>query len=134
MSEEYLIIIFIIDNLACYVYFLEDMQWYQLKIDANDLSGGYTNFHTETNIKRLYFIAMYVSLIYSKGITKKWLQEHPTKTLFHVITQSDIAFVIALVKNSKTAWLGTSVDEQKKTLFASIWGQEEASVWSNQLE
>ena len=62
---------------------------------------------------------MYVSLIYSKGSTKKWLQEHPAKILLHLIAPSDIAFVIALAKNSQTAWLGTSVDEQKKTLFTS---------------
>ncbi len=114
-----LVIIFISNNLTCYVYLLEEMQGYQLEIGADDFSRGYTLFHTEKNSKSIGFIAMYVSLIYSKGSTKKWLQDHPTKTLLHFITPSDIAYVIALLKNSQTAWRGTSVDEQKKTLFTS---------------
>ena len=95
------------------------MQGYQLEIDADDFSRGYTNFHTETSSKSLHFIAIYVSLIYSKEGTKQWLKDHPSKTLLHMITPSDIAFVIALGKNSQTACMGTSVDEQKKTLFTS---------------
>ena len=114
-----LIIIFIINNLTCYVYFSEDLLCSQQEIHADDISVGYTNFNIEINSKCLHFIAMYVSLIYSKGSTKKWFQDHPTKTLFHLITPSDIAFVIALLKNSQTAWLDTSVDEQKKTLFTT---------------
>ncbi len=70
MSEVYLVIIFISNNRTCYVYFLEDMQGYQLEIDADDFSMGYTLFHTEKNSKSIGFIAMYVSLIYSKGSTK----------------------------------------------------------------
>ena len=95
------------------------MPGYQLEIDADVFSTGYSLFNTEKNSKCLCFIAMYVSLIYSKGSTKKWLQDHPTKTLLHFITPSDIAYVIALLKNSQTAWTVTSVDEQKKTLFTS---------------
>ncbi len=79
------------------------MQGYQLEIDADDFSMGYTLFHTDKNSKSLRFIAMYVFLIYSKGSTKKWLQDHPTKTLLHFITPSDIAYVTALLKNSQTA-------------------------------
>ena len=100
-----LVIIFISNNLTCYVYLLEEMPGYQLEINADDFSMGYSLFNTEKNSKSLRFIAMYVSLIYSKGSTKKWLQDHPTKTLLHFITPSDIAYVIALVKNSQTAWL-----------------------------
>jgi hypothetical protein len=47
------------------------MQGYQLEIDADDFGKGYTLFHTETNSKSICFIAMCVSLIYSKGSTKK---------------------------------------------------------------
>jgi hypothetical protein len=96
------------------------MPGYQLEIDADDFSMGYTLFHTEKNSKSLCFIAMYVSLIYSKGGTKHWLKDHPSKTLLHMITPSDIAYVTALLKNSQTAWAGTSDDEQKKTLFTSV--------------
>jgi hypothetical protein len=114
-----LVIIFISNNLTCYVYLLDEMPGYQLEVDADDFSMGYSLFNTEKNSKIICFIAMYVSLIYSKGGTKKWLQDHPTKTLLHFITPSDIAYVTALLKNSQTAWTGTSVDEQKKTLFTS---------------
>ncbi len=62
---------------------------------------------------------MYVSLIYSKGGTTHWLKDHPSKTLLHMITPSDIAYVVALLKNSQTAWTVTPVDEQKKALFTS---------------
>jgi hypothetical protein len=67
---------------------------------------GYSLFNTEKNSKSLRFIAMYVSLIYSKGSTKKWLQEHLTKTLLHFISPSDIAFVIALVKKQSNCMDG----------------------------
>ncbi len=108
------------------------MPGYQLEIDADDFSMGYSLFNTEKNSKCLCFIAMYVSLIYSKGGTKQWLKDHPSKTLLHMITPSDIAYVIALLKNSQTAWTGTPVDEQKKALFTS--GGKKEAVWSNQLE
>ena len=114
-----LVIIFISNNLTCYVYLLEEMSGYQQEIDADDFSRGYSLFNTEKNSKSLRFIAMYVSLIYSKGGTKQWLKDHPSKTLLHMITPSDIAYVIALLKNSQTAWTGTPVDEQKKALFTS---------------
>jgi len=114
-----LVIIFISNNLTCYVYLLEEMPGHQPAIDADDFSMGYSLFNTEKNSKSLCFIAMYVSLIYSKGGTKQWLKDHPRKTLLHMITPSDIAYVTALLKNSQTAWAGTSDDEQKKTLFTS---------------
>jgi hypothetical protein len=79
------------------------MLGYQLEIDADDFSMGYSLFNTEKNSKILRFIAMYVSLIYSNGGTKKWLQDHPTKTLLHFIAPNGIAYVTALLKNSKTA-------------------------------
>ena len=50
------------------------------------------------------FISNYVSRLYGVNAIRTWLKEHKGKTFLDMMTVSDVAYVISLLKNSWCVW------------------------------
>ncbi len=95
-------------------------------IDPDKLKNGITNFPSPKDKEILYmFFARYVQKAHSDGAIKSELRNNEGLLFIDIISLSDIAFVISVIKNGWDVW------DQKirmKELGAAVHGKREVKV------
>ena len=111
--------------------------------DMDEYAKGVQVFHQAKNLDALMeFLARYVRKVHADKFLKRKLIEEPGSTFLDLISASDIAYVICLVKNSGGVWSQSlrqddtedNNDEDKvKPLFTAGQGKKRVygeTVWS----
>ncbi len=106
--------------------------------DMDEYAKGIQVFHQANNLDALMeFLARYVRKVHADKFLKRKLIEEPGRSFLDLISASDIAYVICLVKNSGEVWnqtLHQDEDEDKvKPLFTAGQGKKWVygdTVWS----
>jgi hypothetical protein len=74
-------------------------------IDPDKYQMGIQRFIKEETLDKLFqFIALYVRRLYSDAHLQKNMKRFVNKTFLEMITPSDIAYVLALIKKSQGVW------------------------------
>jgi len=113
-------------------------------VDPNQLSEGFTRY-AESNLEHLVFefLLNYVRRMKSDSDWKKLLKKNPEKPLLLFVTPSDIAYILALIKNGMGMWEQVRRLQENLTLgvkkalslFTKGEGQKRESgktVWNNE--
>ena len=75
-------------------------------INPDELSNGVMHWHKNRKMDDLMnFLARYVRSVHADRYFRKVLLNHPGGTYLDIITPSDIAYVISVIKNSAHLWL-----------------------------
>ncbi len=116
----------------------------------DELQEGVEKFVNLRTIHRVFeFFCHYVRRLYSDAWLARKLKKYPRLSFFQIVTPSDIAYIISLVKNGKAVWdeemdavnknqdeEGEGKDEKKKKarpLFTSGMGKKRSfgvSLWN----
>ncbi len=74
-------------------------------IDPDKYQMGIQRFTEEETLDELFqFIALYIQRLYSDAHLQKNMERFVNKTFLEMITPSDIAYVLVLIKNSQGVW------------------------------
>ena len=80
-------------------------------MDPDILINGYIFFNDNDNMDIVMeFLARYVCKIYGDRFLKKRLQAEQGTSFVNMITSSDIAYVISLIKNSQHIWVKVKLE------------------------
>ena len=75
-------------------------------IDQDNLSNGVMHWHKNKKMDELMdFLSRYVRNVHADCYFEKLLLHNPGCTYLDIITPSDIAYVISVIKNSAHLWL-----------------------------
>ena len=112
-------------------------------VEPDPLSKGFTGY-AECNMEHFVFefLLNYVRRILSDSDWRKLLRKNPEKQFLLFITPSDIAYMLALIKNGMTMWEQVRrleenlmlVEKKLQSLFTKGEGQKRESgrtVWNN---
>ena len=105
---------------------------------TDDLRQGIINYDKNGTMDALMeFLVRYVRHVHSDTYYKNMLMENPGATFLDIITPSDVAYVVALMENSRQMWttpsdedgnkvrpLFTSGDNMKRTYGMNIWNED----------
>jgi hypothetical protein len=113
------------DNaLTCPHSYTDDKKWDD--IDPDKLKNGITDYPSPEEKEILYmFFARYVRKAHSDSAIKSELRNNEGLLFVDIISPSDIAFVISVIKNGRDVW------DQKirmKELGAAVHGKREVKV------
>jgi hypothetical protein len=70
----------------------------------DELAEGTDKYMNSNKLHVYEFMTMYVQRIYPDSVWKRKLEQNPNIVFFQMVTLSDIAYVILLVKNGKLSW------------------------------
>jgi hypothetical protein len=74
-------------------------------VNSDQLKNGLRDFGDEQEREGLYmFLAKYVRKIHSDSEIKRQLKSNEGMSFLDLITPSDIAFVISVIKNARHVW------------------------------
>jgi hypothetical protein len=77
----------------------------RLNINSDVIMTGIKTYITKNNFDELFkFITLYVQRLYSDPHLQKCLQKNVNRIFLEMISPSDIAYVLALIKNGKGGW------------------------------
>ena len=105
---------------------------------TDDLRQGIINYDKNGTMDALMeFLVRYVRHVHSDSYYKNMLMENPGATFLDIITPSDVAYVVALMENSREMWttprdengikvrpLYTSGENMKRTYGKNIWNED----------
>ena len=75
------------------------------RLFPDELQEGIEKFIKDGSLHRVYeFFCHYVRRLYSDAWLTKKLKKYPERSFFQILTPSDIAYIISLVKNGKAMW------------------------------
>jgi hypothetical protein len=85
-------------------------------INPDDLSNGVMHWQKNKKMDDLMdFLACYVRNVHANRYFRKLVLNHPGGTYLDIITPSDIAYVISMIKSSAHLYLLKRGDAQKET-------------------
>ena len=107
-------------------------------LNTEDLKKGVINYDENGTMDALMeFLVRYVRHVHSDRYYKNMLTENPCATFLDIITPSDVAYVVALMENSRKMWttpadedgnkvrlLFTSGENMKQTYGMNIWNED----------
>ena len=90
-------------------------------INPDELSNGVMHWHKNKKMDDLMnFLARYDCSVHADRYFRKILLNHPGGTYLDIITPSDIAYVISVIKNSAHLWLLKREDTRDETDYDHI--------------
>ena len=104
-------------------------------LSTEELKNGVIKYNENGTMDALMeFLVRYVRHVHSDRYYKNMLMENPGATFLDIITPSDVAYVVALIENSRVVWttpededgnklrpLYTSGENMKRTYGMNIW-------------
>ncbi len=126
-SKEYSILCVLPDNaLTCLRSYTDDKN--RDNIDPDKLKNGITNYPSPEDKEILYmFFARYVRKAHSHGAIKSELRNNEGLSFIDIISLSNIAFVISVIKNGWDVW-----DQKIRMKGSSTWqagGKSKAIIY-----
>jgi hypothetical protein len=125
MSKQYSILRVLSDNaLTCPRSYTDESN--RDHIDPEKLKNGITDYPFPEDKEILYmFFTRYVQKVHSDGAIKSEVRNNEGLSFIDIISPSNIAFVISVIKNGQEVW------DQKirmKELGAAVHGKREVKV------
>ncbi len=86
------------------------------------------HFRDELNGKKTcYFIDKYVTRLYGSQHITWWAAQNKTKTIFDLVTMSDLAYTVVVIKNGHEIW-----DQLNE--YRHLLGEERPQIWEGEQE
>ncbi len=95
-------------------------------IDPDKLKNGITDYPSPEEKETLYmFFTRYVRKVHSDSVIKSELRNNEGLSFVDIISPSNIAFIISVIKNGRDVW---DQNIRMKELGAAVHGEQEVKV------